>query len=182
MTPQRGDLVHRGARLAGAIADAVFVVDSDEHERRNATGVGPVTSLEPLYRQLDRLALEPDLFFDGRVLKPAGRIEAVEIRSWHRIQAAFDRALIFAPVAPVHVVAQIDMANLDELALHASALGVGVKVAAGPIVEELVPATAPTGIFDAATWSFYERAYVAWLREFARSRATPHDDRGRSAA
>lgn len=185
MTRKPGVLVPGGAILAGAVADAMFVLNADEHARRVALGLGPVVSLEPLFLQLDRDENRPGATgMADRELAIPGRVTAVEIRGWRRPQSAFDRALIFAPAVPVRLVATAAYPRLSELVLHASALGIGVTVQEGRLVEELVAPHVPRGIFDAATWGLYERAYGRWLteQEQGHPRTSTQARRGRSAA
>lgn len=181
MNARSVDLVLGGARLSGAVANAYFVVDQQEHCRRGQAHITAVTRLDVLDDLLrsasqeggqtpigEQLSLDPL----DRLTQP-GRVVLVEVRAGRNARRALDRAFLFARIVPVRVVTSWPEDGISDLALEASALGVGLVVEAGDVREVLVQPGQPHGIFDAATWAFHERVYEVWLR-----RQRPADLRG----
>jgi hypothetical protein len=177
-------LLGGAARMPGASADALFALDEDEHRCRQREGVGAVTRLSVLH---ERLAATGQ--FDGVLeglesqLGPAGWVTQVEVRAASPV-AGMATAALFRAVAPVVVVTGWPRGGLRDLALEASALGVGLAIDVAGVRETLVTADFVAGVFDAATWAFHERAYAAWLSSEravpARVQAAGHQ--GRPAA
>lgn len=181
-----GPVVPGAARLAGAVASAVVVVDGSEHDRRSACGLGAVTSL-PL---LDALMCMPYgigvraadvgdsvaaavrsapewLQWDGpvvrRVVVPAAEVALVVVES-ARWADALGRAAVFSSVAPRGVL--LDRAAIRDSRLwEADAAGIGVwaRDADGTVDKLVAPGPFVQRYFKPAGWRFRERAYGAWL-------------------
>lgn len=183
-------LVPGGARLSGAVATAMVVVDAVEHARRSAWGLGAITSL-PL---LDALMCLPqgvpvavadvstetaavlragpdgcaewlpgDAPTVRRLVAPAADVSMVVVESG-RWADALGRAAVFAPVAPRVVL--IERGRVVESRLwEADAAGVGVwaRDPDGTVAEVVAPAPFVRRYFKPAGWRFRERAYGAWL-------------------
>ncbi len=186
-----GLVVRGGAVLAGAVASAVVVVDRDEHGRREACGLGAVTSL-PLLDALmclppgvavravdlgDRVAGElrsapsgcvewlpgPELAV-RRVAVPAVDINAVVVEAG-RWADGLRRAAAFGAVAPRVVLLDRARVPADRL-WEADAAGTGVwaREPDGSVREVVAPAAFVRRYVKPAGWRFRERAYGAWLR------------------
>lgn len=180
-------IITGAARAAGGTADALVEIDTVEHQRRVATGLGAVTDLGLLDRLL---GLPPGVLVawedlsndDARRLSsaPAGIVErssagvrrvlarpavvalvVVRSRSWRR---GLRTASIFEPFAQRVLLLEEFHGNLRPLAWEADMLGVGVWLREGSATREVVaPAPWRQQYVKAAGWRFRERAYRSWL-------------------
>jgi len=177
-------LLRGAARMLGATADALFAVNIDEHSLRRQVGAGAITRLPVLHGQLVSSS-DSDGVLDGLEARfhPAGWVTRVEVRASSPVMG-MRTAAVFRAVAPTVVITGWPRSGLSDLALEASAFGIGLDVDVDGVCETLVTADFVQGIFDAATWAFHERAYAAWLsaERAVRTPARVSDRRGRPAA
>lgn len=188
-------LVPDGARVAGAVADALVDVDADEHARRAACGLQaaealglldallclpfgediPMADIGPAHRA--SLAAAPlgcvewsaDFTLVRRVLRPAVDVPVVIVRAG-RWREGLRRASAFEPFARRVVLLERLPGRWDTLAWEADALGIGVwtRDDGGSVVEVIAPAPWKQRYVKAAGWRFRERAYSVWIRSTPR--------------
>jgi hypothetical protein len=179
-----------GARVTGAVADAIIELDVDEHARRTASGLWGVEDLA----LLDALLCLPfgacvpagdigaaraaaierapvgcvewsdDHTSVRRVLTPVANVTLVVVHgaTWRN---GLRRASAFEPFAR-RVVLLGHLSQLPEAGpLEADALGIGVwaRDADGSITELVKPAPWRQRYVKPAGWRFRERAYAAWV-------------------
>jgi len=182
-------VVPSGARVSGAIADALVSVDADEHSRRGAWGLGGVEQLG----LLDALMCLPtgvpvpvadlgeigrwhlrgapagcvEWLPDGlvrRLLVPVCSVQLVLVRatSW---RSALRRAAEFEPFASRVVLLERPARKLADVQWEADAAGVGLWVQQpdGQISELVPPEGFVRRFVKPGGWRFTERAYTAWI-------------------
>lgn len=189
-TALAGSAVRRGARVTGAVADAVVAINAHEHQRRVGFGlhgvehlglldalmclpVGaavPVADLSPV--ALAHLRASPPgcvNWLDGgsqvrRLLVSAAAIDLVVVRTAHW-RAGLYRAEPFEPFATRVVLLQRPPRTLVDIAWEADAAGVGlwVRQPDAQIDEIVAPAPFVRRYVKPAGWRFAERAYAAWV-------------------
>ena len=192
VTPDGVERVERGAVTGAAHADALVAVDEPEHLRRTDHGLTAIRSLVTLDALLsipwaspvrvdslnptiaDRLvragdgAVEVDGAWVTRLLRPALRVASVLVvaRGW---RSGVRRSMGYAGLAQRIVVLDRCPAAQSLVASEADVVGVGVWFYEGSELRELVPPPAfQRRHWKAASWSFTERAYLAWLRSIGR--------------
>lgn len=190
-----GTVVPGGARAAEARGDAVVAVNTAEHDRRAAVGLGAVTNLALLDRLLclplgqwvrrvdltDRERVELRRAPDGvvevsdtglrRVFAPAAAVPLVIVAagSW---RSGLRRTAAFAGYASRVLVLHGRHRQLGSKLWEADFFGVGVWRATATGVEQLVaPEPWRQMYVKPAGWAFRERAYEQWLRHQG---LTPH--------
>ena len=173
-------LVPGGAKVAGATADALIIVDVTEQSRRKAAGLGAVTSLplldallnlplgmpvpkrdlaEPTWQQLllaPAGVVQLDDRWVTRVLTPPLTVAAALVRG-HSWRQALRRAGCFAPFT--QRILLLDRAPKAGYVWEAAAAGVGVWVGGpGEVQEVHPPEVFVRRYWKAAGWRFAERA------------------------
>lgn len=182
--------VPSGARVSGAVADAVVTVDAIEDQRRAGLGlvgvadlglldalmclpVGeaiPVADLGPVASAHLRAAPAGCVeWLDGgtrvrRLLVPAATVELVVVRCG-RWRSGLLRAAAFEPFATRVVLLERPPRALHDIAWEADGAGVGlwVRHLDTEIVEVVAPAPFVRRYVKPAGWRFAERAYTAWI-------------------
>jgi hypothetical protein len=166
-----------GARLIGESADALVVIDVDEHRRRQASGLGAVTdlalldSLTGLPHQLPvaEAALGPR---DRRrlVWAPAGAVDRDDAGLVRRMVPAADVRLVIVGAGPWAAFAKFAPATITltrepdaEQLLQASFYGIGISSAGSLQGQVFLEPVAPAPSFSPSRWLFREQAYRAWL-------------------
>jgi hypothetical protein len=187
------DFVGGGAQAAGVTADALVLVDSDEHARRTRAGLAGVTSIGLLDAVLNfplhtpvricdigqetvaavRRAPAGVFHHDGtsitRLLSPPVTVVAALVTgvSWRHMMAEVGS---FVPFCQQVMVLERVPRMLGSLAWEARLAGVGVWVDDGAeVVEVLQPQVFQRRRWKPAGWRFQERAYATWLRPTHRS-------------
>jgi hypothetical protein len=187
------DLVSGGAQAAGSNADAVTLVDSQEHVRRVGIGLTAVTSLGLLDAVLNfplrtpvhmcdvgpkmQMAVhrapvgvfERDDSVVTRVLTPSATVVAALITGagWRRMMT---NAAAFAPFCQRVMVFDRAPRGLGSLVWEAQLAGIGIWIRdESDTVEILRPQAFKRRRWKPAGWRFQERAYAKWLRPMHRS-------------
>ena len=204
------EIIRRGAQAAGSTAEAIALVDSDEHGRRAHAGLGAVTSLGlldvlldfPLYapvrmcdvglRSEPTVRRAPSGVFEcndasvTRVLSPPATVVAALLlgTSWRRMMAEVSS---FTPFCQQIMLLEHAPRALGSLIWEAEVSGIGVWVRDGDhVVEILRPRIFRRRRWKAAGWRFQERAYATWLRSKNHSASwcadTDHPSRTNSEA
>lgn len=181
-------VIERGARVAGAWADALVMFDESEVSRRAGVGLGAVTSL-PL---LDALMMLPQaahvrvcdlaphslaqlrsapagsVQWDGgwvlRLVTPPLTVVAAVVRG-HGWRRPVSQVAHFANFAQQVVVLPRPPRAGSSVLWEAQLAGIGVWVCPGPgeVSELVAPAPFRRRYFKPATWRFTERALRAAL-------------------
>ncbi|CPT91622.1 Uncharacterised protein [Mycobacteroides abscessus] len=181
------DYVTGGARITGGRADAFIRVDSNEHRRRQALGLGAVPHLgvldllmdlplgEPIrigsLNESERWALDrvpPGVVaLEGqwvtRVCRPVADVVAAVM--WGgRLESLLRRISVFSAACQRIVVLDRMPRRLEDIAWQAQLSGTGVWVRSHDDVIELIrPEPVALRYFKAARWRFGEYGYRAWL-------------------
>ena len=184
-----GVWVSRGARVTGAVADAVVTIDADEHRRRAPIGLHGVTELGLLdalmclpagatvstsdvgeialwhLRRAPTGCVEwPTPREVSRVVVPACSVDLVVVRaaSW---RPALRCAAAFEPFARRVVLFEQPPRTLSDVEWEADAAGVGVWIrgTGGDVEEVMPPAPFVRRYVKPSGWRFTERAYSTWV-------------------
>lgn len=185
--PEPTMFVSQAAAVAGGRGGAFLSIDAVEHRRRQAAGVGAVTSLSTLdallnlplgspiprhalgHREVERLRPMRGLVTHGgdgvrRLLAPVATVSLVVV-SRARWREGLVAATAFAPFASrVLLLPRAPRRELTAKLCEADLCGVGVWV--GTVDEHdvlLPPEPWRRHYWKAAGWCFTERAYAAYL-------------------
>jgi hypothetical protein len=162
------------ARLRGVIADVTFVVEPDEHESRQSSGIQAFTTVKQLLGAIqtpapgasDRLWFSgSDSFFApvASSVSPPVTVSAVSVhaRSW---RDGFSRISAFAGYAERTVVLPSHPRDSSLAMLEGSYFGVGLVVADADGETTLSePAPFTPQRFTLASWLFAEQVYREWI-------------------
>jgi hypothetical protein len=180
-----------GVSLLGIRVTAVAVIDAAEHDRRMATGCGPITDPALLDRLLglplgapipdpvawaetaDQAAGVIERDADGitvtrHLAMPLAIEDVIVVAPAGRELRAVQGASLFARFAPRWVMTT--RRHLPEpVVLEAKLCGIGILDPAG---EVLASEAATTGEMDSWDWMLREQVYRKWLSQSSQDRAT----------
>lgn len=178
-----------GALLAGRQADALVVVDLDEHRRRISVGLGAITKLSAL---ASLMTLPEGFAIDATLLTeraqdhlrdlPAGAVEWLDHGQLMRIcrpplrvvgvaatgrkwRACLDRLSPFGPVCQrIVVLDDRRTGTVTPMLWEAEVVGAGVWLRGSGRVQVLLdPDPVIPRLRTAAQWRVEENAYAAWI-------------------